>query len=76
MRHLNVRFHDGWRNVKIDNIDDFGFPEDCQPEMVFQEDSRLFVKDQDKLELIDLRNDQVCNSNHFCFENFDPDVSL
>ena len=76
VQHLNIRFHNEWKNVKIANITDFGFPQDCQPQPVAQEDSRLFVKDQGGLELIDLRNNRVCYSNHFCFENFDPKVSV
>ena len=83
VEHLKVEYHDGSANhqkIKIADITNIGFPDDCKSDSSKikhkrQSRFRLFTNDQGGLELIDTRSKKICNSNDFCFENWNPEVS-
>ena len=79
VQHIEVNFFDGLKNVEIANNTDIGYPELCSnnaSKVVFQKDYRMFMNNQGELEIVDLKDYHVCNSDHFCIENLDPEVSI
>ena len=75
VQSLKVNFHHGALNlpeVNIADITDIGYPLACPnktSQRLHSKYYRTFTKNQGNLGLFNSKNNHVCDSNHFCFEN-------